>query len=83
MDGKLAVKILLVSIVAIASITAVYAATQKGCEGYIQKPAQGVSVNAFTEGISFIMAGGIGPLLILVLAFVIGFLISHLVWSSF
>ncbi len=49
----------------------------------IAQPDQNLGIAAITEGIGFIMAGGIGPILMLVIAFVIGMLVSHAVWSTF
>lgn len=82
MESKLAAKLLIMSIVVIASLTAVYAAKET-CEGMVAKPSGGLSIATITGGINFIMAGGIGSVLILVIAFVLGFVISHVVWRSF
>ena len=49
----------------------------------VAQPAQGFGVAAVTEGIGFIFAGGIGPILMLVIAFIIGMLVTHAFWSSF
>ena len=49
----------------------------------VAQPSQDLGVAAITEGVGFIMAGGIGPILMLVIAFVIGMLVSHAVWSTF
>ena len=54
--------------------------TEKPC---IAQPDQNLGIAAVTEGISFIMSGGIGPILMLVIAFIIGMLVSHMVWSTF
>ena len=49
----------------------------------IAQPSQDLGVAAIAEGIGFIMAGGIGPILMLVIAFIIGLLVSHAFWSTF
>ncbi|MFO7872479.1 MAG: hypothetical protein R6U26_02430 [Candidatus Undinarchaeales archaeon] len=81
MDKKQAIKVTLFSIVALAFVTGAFAAEEE--TNCITKPAAGVSVASVTEGISFIMAGGIGPLLILVIAFVVGMIVSHVLWGGF
>ena len=49
----------------------------------INQPNQQLGISAITEGIGFIMAGGLGPILMLVIAFIIGLLVSHAFWSTF
>ncbi len=49
----------------------------------VAQPSQDLGVAAITEGVGFIMAGGFGPILMLVIAFIIGMLVSHAVWSTF
>jgi len=46
-------------------------------------PPSSFSIGAFTGGIAFIFAGGLGPIVILVLAFVIGMIVSHVLWGGF
>ena len=82
MKKEQAIKAILFSIVVLAAITAVYAAKQQE-ENCVAKPAAGVSVAAITQGISFIMAGGVGPLLVLVIAFIVGMIVSHVIWGGF
>lgn len=49
----------------------------------INQPSQQLGIAAITEGVSFIMQGGIGPILMLVIAFIIGMLVSHAFWTTF
>ena len=49
----------------------------------IAQPDQNLGIGAITEGVGFIMAGGIGPIIMLVIAFIIGLLVSHAFWSTF
>lgn len=49
----------------------------------VAQPSQELGVAAITEGVGFIMSGGIGPILMLVIAFIIGLLVSHAFWSTF
>ncbi|HIJ98373.1 TPA: hypothetical protein H1005_00310 [archaeon] len=49
----------------------------------VAQPDQNLGIAAITEGIGFIMAGGLGPILMLVIAFIIGLLVSHAFWSTF
>jgi len=46
-------------------------------------PPSTLSLGAFTGGIAFIFAGGIGPIVILVLAFLIGMGVSYALWAGF
>jgi hypothetical protein len=82
MDKKLALQVLLVSLVLMTMVTAVSAAREEE-ENCVVKPASGISVSTVTQGISFIMAGGTGPLIILAIAFVLGLVVSHLLWGGF
>ena len=77
------IKATLSSMAALAT-TAVAAFAQRGEEiACIAKPAEGLSVAAVTQGMSFILAGGVGPILILVVAFIVGMVISHVLWGGF
>ena len=53
---------------------------QQAC---IPQPSQQLGVAALSEGVGFIMQGGIGPILMLVIAFIIGMLVSHAFWTAF
>lgn len=77
-----AIRAILFGIVILAAITAVYAAKEQE-ENCVIKPASGISVASLTQGISFIMAGGAGPILVLVIAFIIGMIVSHVIWGGF
>ena len=83
MDRKTIFLTFIVGMMLLTMITAVNAARDDEEEEMVVKPTQDLSVAAFTEGISYIMAGGLGPILILTIAFVVGMIISHLVWGGF
>jgi hypothetical protein len=81
MNRQTALMVMLVSIVFLASVAGVVAREDEvPC---IPQPAQGLSLGAITQSISYIMAGGIGPILILAIAFIVGMLVSHIVWGGF
>ena len=81
MDRKTAMQLMLVSFVVIASLTAVYAKEDE--ENCVVKPASGVSATSLTQGVSYIMAGGTGPLLVMLIVAIIAMAISHIIWGGF
>ncbi len=83
MKKEQAIKAILFSIVILAAITAVYAANDQQDKNCVAKPMTGISVASITQGVSFIMAGGTGPILILVIAFIVGMIVSHVIWGGF
>lgn len=83
MNKKQALSLVLFSMVALAAVTGTFAARDEEKSNCVPKPAGGFSIAAVSQGISFIMSGGMGPLIILVIAFVIGMVVSHLLWGGF
>ncbi len=71
----------------LTSFVAFAAATTSGRgdqqQACVPQPSQELGVAALSEGVGFIMAGGLGPILMLVIAFVIGIIVSHVFWTSF
>ena len=82
MEKEQAFKILLLSIVVLAAVTSVYAAKKDDVE-CIPKPVAGFSIASISQGVSYLMAGGTGPILILVIAFIVGMVVSHVIWGGF
>lgn len=80
-------KILVFAFIAVLALTAVVAEAQRERgdkeQACIPQPSQQLGVAAITEGVGFIMQGGIGPILMLVIAFIIGMLVSHVFWTTF
>jgi len=81
-------KILAFAFVAVLALSAVIVEAQSSRRSdqesaCINQPSQQLGVAALTEGVSFIMQGGIGPILMLVIAFIIGMLVSHAFWTTF
>lgn len=81
-------KILMLAFVLVLALGAVVISAQESRRASQEKPciaqpSQNLGVAAITEGVGFIMAGGIGPIIMLVIAFVIGMLVSHAFWSTF
>ena len=72
--------IVLGSVAILAQQSTGRASTEKPC---VTQPAQDLGIASITEGAGYIMSGGIGPILLLVIAFIIGMLVSHAVWSTF
>lgn len=83
MEKQTAIKIMLFGIVLLASLTAVSAQTRRGEEECVAPPASGLSIGSISEGFSFIMAGGMSTVLILAIAFILGMVVSHLIWGGF
>lgn len=81
MNKKTILLVLIMGLVVLASISAVSA--RKADDACVPKPPQQLGVAAVTEGISFILAGGVGPLIILAIAFIIGLIISYVMFSGF
>ncbi len=81
-------KLIAFAFVAVLALSAVVVAAQSTRRGdteqaCIPEPSQQLGIAAITEGIGFIMKGGIGPILMLVIAFIIGMLVSHAFWTTF
>lgn len=81
-------KLIALAFVAVLALTAIVAEAQSSRRSgeeaaCINQPSQQLGIAAITEGVSFIMQGGIGPILMLVIAFIIGMLVSHAFWTAF
>ena len=74
--------IFIVGMFLLTLVSAVHAAREDE-ESMVAKPTQELGLAAVTEGIMYIIAGGMGPIIILVIAFIIGMVISHLIWGGF
>ena len=75
-----------VAVLALSAVIVEAQSSRRGTDGEqacIAKPAQGLGIAAITEGVSFIMQGGNGPILMLVISFIIGMLVSHAFWTTF
>jgi len=81
MKKQTALMALLFGMIFLASVAGVVAREEE--TPCIPQPAQGVSVASITQGISYIMAGGTGPVLILAVAFLVGMVVSHIIWGGF
>lgn len=81
MNKHTALMALLITSIFLASVAGVIArGDETPC---IPQPAQGISVDSIAGGVTYIMAGGVGPILILAVAFIVGLVVSHLVWGGF
>jgi len=81
MNKKVVLMTVLLSLVVLGSLAGAYA--RKDDDACIPQPSQALGIAAVTEGISFLIAGGIGPLLILGIVFLIGLVISYFAFSGF
>lgn len=81
MNKKSVIISLIVGLVVIASLAAVYAKEEDA--GCVPIPSGEFGVATITQGVSFILAGGIAPLIILVIAFIVGLVVSHVIWGGF
>jgi hypothetical protein len=82
MEKQTAIKLMLFGIVLLASLSAVNA-QRRGEEECIAPPSEGLSIGSISDGFSFIMAGGMSTILILAIAFILGMIVSHLIWGGF
>lgn len=86
MEKEQAFKLLLLSMVILATVTATVTAVVAARTDEVEcipKPVAGLSLSSVSQGVGYIMAGGVGPLLILVIAFIVGMVVSHVVWGGF
>ncbi|MFH1424401.1 MAG: hypothetical protein ABIG20_01835 [archaeon] len=84
MDKKTIALAFIVGIFLLNMVFAVSAArTEDKDQEMVAKPTGELGIAAVTEGASYIMNGGVGPLLILAIAFIVGMIVSHLVWGGF
>lgn len=81
MDKKTIALVLIVSVFLLTMVSAVCAKADE--ENMVAKPSQEIGIAAVTEGVGYIFAGGLGPILILVIAFIIGMVISHVMFGGF
>jgi len=85
MEIKTLIKTSLASLSALATV-GVTVLAQRGAQQAaecVAKPAAGLSAEGVLQGITFIAAGGSAPVVLLVLAFVVGLIVSHVLWGGF
>lgn len=80
MNKQQILAILVIGLVALSMISAVYAKKEEvEC---VPKPIEGISIASVTQSFAFLFSGGMGPLLILALALIIGMIVSYLIWGG-
>jgi len=82
MNKQKILAVLVIGLVLLTCVTAVYAKDEE-CDCGIPKPAASLSLATVTQSATYLFAGGLGPLLFLALAFVIGLIVSHVIWGGF
>jgi hypothetical protein len=87
METKIILKTALIALVVFVAIISVAearrGAADEDAENCILKPETGLSNASVTGGFAYIFAGGASPLIILAVAFIVGFISSHFIWHGF
>lgn len=78
--------VLIAVIVLSLCVSAAYARVARGDKAdeiCIPKPTGAFSLAMVTESAAFLFAGGVGPLMILLLVVAIAVILTHVLWSGF
>ena len=79
---NLNLKVLLLAVVVVAAVSTVAFGARQDEAECVPKPPSEFGAAMFTQGIGFLAEGGLGAILWLIIAFILGMVISHLLWGG-